>query len=334
MGPKSKGVTSFMSADFRGKAVLTDEDLKILSIEGPADIFDKVNVWESTPVIALVVKLNNDNSEITDCDPVVTGDFFEEGRRVVTANNFWPDSKGVAISLGKIPGSAFTFSGSLQSNLIDSSALDVTYTLNGEATTKDELGIPGFSIRLFLTPADPKWVRFYLMLYPLPLDKLVAAQPLSCNPKFPGYKAYYGDIILGPRSSLLLKKNFGCPVAPMIVRGSPDPVLSSIITAKKLTAAVAATLRTAVKPEINKVVSVLSKRWGLINVHGESQLKHFPLDNIWPQPKEPTVVQPEGNFQESTLCICLPLVISYNLASFIWLFNFLNLPNVKLLTCW
>ena len=299
MPPKAKGPSHtpiISSADFRGKSVLNDNDLEKLLIDSPADIANKISNWESYPIIALVAQLNNTNTDITDCNVVLIGDFFENERRLITANNYWNDSQGVTISIGKLQGSLFTFSGgALFSNLVDSSYLDVIYTKNGIVTSAQELGIPGFSLRFYITPSDSTWARFYLVLYPLPLATLQQAQPLHLSPHLPGYKAYYGDLVLAPRSTHLLKKSFGCPVAPQLIRGSDAPVSSEFITGQKLKAAVAATLRSAVKPDTNKGYSHLVKRWDSILQHGESQLKPQELEVIWPSPPAPAVVQPQGN---------------------------------------
>ena len=278
--------TPIAGEGFRNSCSLTHADIKKLIVNTPEDASSLFPGWERGVAIGLVCHLSNDNQKISNCTPIVLGDMFPHPnqRKLVSLNAAWQKLPNLQISLGTIDCANFKFKTGMVSDFIDSAELDFYFISDGNRLSDADCqanDLFGFCVRLHIVPSTQEYAKLFLVMYPDPLADLIAGNPLAEDGRFPGLKLHSGEYPFLPLSRTLLGKAWGSPLAPAIITGSVDTEM--LPTGTHLKAAISATLRLAVKPEIKAGHSTLKPRWSEIRESGESALISNSLELIWPQ---------------------------------------------------
>ena len=267
---------------FQGNTDLSPEQMKSLVVGSINDASSLFHKWNGEVTCTLVAKLSNDNQSVEDCSCVLLGKIFNN-KKTIAMNGVWENVPALQLVMGTIDSSLFTFSSGTTSDLVDSSALDYEFLIDGKSVSdeeREEKGLLGFSCRIYLVPVGANLMRMYIILYPGPLDQLAETHVALPDARFPGTKLYSGDVDLVPNPLHLFKVRWGLPVVPTLLASAPATL--SLPSNADLRAAVCSTLRATIRPEVKSNFSTLNQRWLAIKEHGANQLKHTPLELIWP----------------------------------------------------
>ena len=289
-GGKKKPAKPLSGNGFKRTADLNIEDLKKLVVPSEAGAANLFGRWSGGIISAVIMRLSNDNLHVADCNLLLQGNLFADANKLVNAAGFWPDAPNLTLVLEKLDCSIFKFAGGTTSMLVDSTLVPHHYIKDGTALTQEqveELGIRGFTIRIYNNPSSATRLKLTCAVYPLPSDELVFTHPLAVDPRFPGLKLFSHEVDIHPRSDTLLKKSWGSPIAPAILQGqefdSDQPSSTEILHA------LSKTMINSCKPEIKANFETLNQRWGELK-EGSSQLKTIEADLVWPEPANLTPV--------------------------------------------
>ena len=296
---KSAAVPAISGEGFKGKRDLGLDDLRAIAVEG----FNKDALktltpnWSGEVAGTVGLTLSNENRRVLDGRFILLGALCTDKR--VNATKYWSNMDAAGGSAQSQPEAlSFSFSipdctvfkfpnGGLVSEYVDGDAIPHKFLKGDMQVPEEELpdSYLGFSIRAFVVPTREAYARISVLLFPLPKDMLGSTHPLSENPCFPGITLFAGEFPLLPKSSAPpLKKNWGCPITPLVVPGRELEEASSLPRTALLRAAVAQIMRKALKPESKSNLQYLMPRWSEIHEHGVSQLKEQLLEQIWPLP--------------------------------------------------
>lgn len=302
MGPTRKrkaSPTEIPGDAFKKKADLATEILQDLVVDSPADTASLISDWSRGIGCGLAVSLNNDNSKIVSCTPVLMGDLFLPSssgiRKTFAVNGCWPAFPTLSLAFSPLDGAIFTFNNSMVSELVDSGAVEYDLIANNEILTDeacDKGNIKGFTLRLYLVPSTHDYVKLTLTICPLPLAELTAVHPLATNPKFPQIRLWGGMVPFLPAARSILAADWGCPFLPSLIPGGP--VSDVFPSSSMLRSAISSTLRSAVRPEIKANSSTLFPRWAALQEHGAASLDSTLPDMIWPD-TEAVISLPSGS---------------------------------------
>ena len=286
--PPKKASKVISNPSFTKLGNLTVNDFKRLSCTSFTDVARKIHEsWDDEPILIVGLNLSQDNSEIANAKTLFQGILFKNDPKVIKASNLWPFGENLSLRLNEIECQQFEFKGQLTSELVDSSDLDFSILRDGEELDLEELnimGFTGFSCRVFLMPVAAQRMKATLLLYPLPVDELLQANPLTKNERFPGIVIHREEFELGFNPTSLVDKPVGGPILPAILPGTSLKAGSKVPQMAEVQARCADLLRQVISPECKANHSTLNTRWEEIRAGGESQLKLISPEFIWPEP--------------------------------------------------
>ena len=289
MPPKNKITRKIKGSEFEGEENLSAAEWSKLVVDSLTNSAAKLfPAWTGDPVVIPGMTLSNDNSKASNLNVFVQGDLLDGKAKAVLASRFWPmQDNNVYLSLPTLPGDIFKFSGSLTSDLLDSSRIEHAFTRAGNPLPPEEatdLGAGNFCLKLHLRPTQATWVAFSVSLFPSSQADLLEHHPLATNGAFPGICISAGELKLQPRSAeKFVEKATGCPVLPALRLGGTAPIS---LTIKEVKAALAALFRKALLPENKQNHSTLLPRWSAIQECGVSKLLDGTPELMWPLPTE------------------------------------------------
>ena len=271
-----------------------------LVIGAPSEASELIKRWNGGTVCSMLIHLSNDNKTVQNCSVLLIGELYPD-RKVISLNGVYESCPALSISVGPIVGDTFDFiPGKTYSELKDSSRMDHHFLKDGyvlDAAGVVEAGLTGFTLRAYIVPSGAEWTKLVVLLYPVPTETLLNDHPACADPRFPGISLLSKDIQLEPTTLSTFAKIWGCSILPAIIPG--EAFTTSFPSSADLRAAISATLRSAVKPEVKKGYATLLPRWEAIREHGASQLKDVTLDLIWPV-STPAIPSPRGT--RASLC--------------------------------
>ena len=162
MGPtrKRKAAPTEIPGDvFKKKADLAIKVLQGLCVNSPADTASLISDWSRGIGCGLAITLNNDNSKIVSCTPVIMGDLFLPAstgtRKTFAVNGCWPAFPTLSLSFSPIDGATFNFNNSMVSNLVDNGAIEYDLIANNEVLTDEACDEGNLSLLKRLCEAHP-----------------------------------------------------------------------------------------------------------------------------------------------------------------------------------
>ena len=287
---------------FKGSDCLTHDQWRELEVvnstDGPRRLMQN---WGGGMMGYLCGRLENDNRRIANLNFHLLGMLGEDTDGINTnCNKFWDVEENMKLHIAPFDTKVFQFkSGTLVSELLDSSALETTWTKDGAPLSEQDrlaAGIKGFSLRFFVMPNQPTWASVSILLFPIPKAELQQTFPLSSNPSFPGMTLYSAKFCsLGFAADQVFKNhNFGTPLLPCIIPGGEWDALPTNPTTPSLLQAIAKTLRATWKPVGKANAKALKKKWDELALAGESALKEEAPAFIWPEPSPRSESAPQG----------------------------------------
>ena len=155
---------------FKGTDSLSHDQWRELEVVSPTDGPRRLmQNWAGTIMGYLCCRLDNENRRILDLNFHLLGIIFDEDGISMNCNKFWDtDSEGITLQINPFDSKAFQFkSGTLVSDLLDSSAIDISWYQDGVPILETDpryTSLPGFCLRFYAMPVQPTWAS---MLYPL-----------------------------------------------------------------------------------------------------------------------------------------------------------------------
>ena len=216
MPAKKKPPALIKGSQFNGIDPLTHDDIEALSVDGfgnPAEtLLDNIS-WSREIVALTGIRLSPENLCVANSAVFLLGSLAVDKR--VNMTKVWNFPSTTYLTLTITNSNIFSFpNGALQSEYVDSSAVNFKFSRNGSAlalSTLSDLGYKGFSLRVALAPTSPTYTKLWLSLVPFSLSDLLISHPLTHNPSFPALKIL-DDIPLAPLSSgLPLEKDWVFP---------------------------------------------------------------------------------------------------------------------------
>ena len=216
MPAKKKTPALIKGSQFNGIDPLTHDDIEALSVDGfgnPAEtLLDNIS-WSREIVALTGIRLSPENLCVANSTVFLLGSLAVDKR--VNMTKVWNFPSTTYLTLTITNSNIFSFpNGALQSEYVDSSAVNFKFSRNGSAlalSTLSDLGYKGFSLRVALAPTSPTYTKLWLSLVPFSLSDLLISHPLTHNPSFPALKIL-DDIPLAPLSSgLPLEKDWVFP---------------------------------------------------------------------------------------------------------------------------
>ena len=282
--------------DFDGRDQLTSDDWKKLvvtnAVDAPRHLYAD---WPGKLVGYCAATLTNDNASILNMQFMLAGSLWERPLNV-SATRFFEDLEaGTSLTFPTFNTSALVFNSSaLVSDYLSHEQIPHEWKRNGQPYPPPAPNKP-FSIRAFVTPIEGKWARLWILLFPLAKPDLLSNHPLAANKSFPGMEVSAVTFPLGfDCQEIIPNLNWGAPILPIIVLGADWEQRPTHPTTASLKRALAATLRTATKPEIKKDHANLMARWSELLDNGEAALKIILPPEIWPDCTDSAI--PRGKF--------------------------------------
>ena len=280
--------------EFDGNAALLAEDWIPLIVPNFDNLAPKyAENWQETPIAFLAAELSDDCATLDTITWVTEGKMFA-GRRekALPANRVWNFKQKVTIRFDPLNLSAFKFAGAMCSDFLDSTA--VKFHMLAENDTEIPLvdlakqGFAGFSLRIFITPITTHGGKLYLYIYPYTKEKLLEAYKEAVRPEFPAVLVTTVAVELGvQQSGVILEKNVGCPLLPVIKTANPIENAAKIPSAGEVAWKVSAFLQKVVLPENKTTLKSLWERMAAVRDGGEAALKGAPAEKMWPDSVPP-----------------------------------------------
>ena len=244
--------------------------------------------------------LSPDNRRVEQGALLVRG--ILEDKLSIEANRIWGDaSNGVGLVLKLKSGELFTFSeGDLSSDIIDQGQVDHGFykLRDGAGPTpileedyKDE-GIGNFCLRMACVLSNNSSVKsgvivkYTILLFPESKAELLSQYDLAQCAAWPGLRMADGYMPLLPRP----KKNWGCPIIPLIKPGAPWEEAGVVPSPEGLRRAVSAMMRKTVTAETARSGPALVTRWRML-ASNPGELHTRPGELLWPSTSPPTPEQ-------------------------------------------
>ena len=278
---------------FTGTDGLNWEDMEALRVSSPKDAADKlVESWTGGVVGITMFHLNNDRRKVDNVSFLLLGTLFEDNPKVIATNKIFPNSNAKLV-LSDLNCDLFSFSNSLSSKLVDSSALNYSFkasatgpNLNEEEMAARNLG--PFSLRAYVYPTTENHMKLDIAIYPLDEASLRETFPMAEDPRLPGIQlCTIGEVRVCPNQEEVLgDRSWGQPTLPAFLSATPFSASSPLPPTSLLRKAFAALMAKALRPTFKKDAKFLKDLWDKVLKEGVSVLSSPPLDLAWPPPAE------------------------------------------------
>jgi len=249
--------------------------------------------WNGKAIGCLILELSQDNSEVTNAQFSVRGDFGEKELQI-GASKLWQDANVDTVLTIRFPRpEAFVFPEGLWSNMLEDSKTVHYYHMVKEGRAPQPIndadlekwGIGRFCLQMVccLSAASSvetgPVIKYKVLLFPTSKEKISEMGMVAKSAGLPGLKAWEGECPLGPRP----QQAWRCPLAPLLLTGTPFEQLAESPGVEQLRYAIGRLMIRAAQPEICKNVSSLANKWEKIKKGGGiGSVKDPPLR--WPDP--------------------------------------------------
>lgn len=285
MPPKKAGKV-IKDNSFGKPANLTPNDLKRLACNSFDEAAGKIHEdWDNDPILAVGIELTQDNGSVNNAVTLFQGCLFKDDPKQIKASILWPFGDNLSLNIKDLECGLFEFKNRLSSELLDCDKLDWSITRRGVEIEDEDLstmGFTGFCCRMYLIPIAAQKAKAIMLVFPLPIDELLKANPLAGDIRFPGIAVHKEEIELGFDPATLIDKAVGGPCLPAIIPGTALKSGGKVPPAAEIQSRCADLLRKVASPECKANHSTLGIRWDEIRAKGESQIKSITPEFIWP----------------------------------------------------
>ena len=275
------------STGFDNPSDLTLAELRALSLNAVNDLpgFLAGVGWNLGAYGAFTLSLSPDNQRVLNGAFNLIGSLFNN--RNYNAALYWPTTTPVTLSLSLPDLSIFHFpNSSLVSNYVPSSALTHSFNQNNvplPASSLVNLGITPFCIRAHIYPTTDSFVKIILSLSPSDETRLQSLFPFHDDPRFPAIKLGTFEFPMGPSAATPpLNRQWGFPIVPILLPGSPWLDSSSLPSGADLRFALSSMLSSATLPDSKQNFATYNQRCEYLLSVGPTGLKSKPPPIAWP----------------------------------------------------
>ena len=246
---------------------LGPEDLEALAVTGFGPTCTPTLIktgWKQFVTANIGVAMSANNNRILSANIFLLGKLHKSATEctAVSAARFWPNvDPKIELRFPFDKMHIFPFDASLQSGLVDSSAVEFEiYNTGTDLPMSPEdfkaAGGSSFTLRAFAHMTTAIWLKLQLVLYPLGKEALLDTFPFAHNVNFPGLLLVSKNVTMLPNST----KDYGLPFAPFLLKGNPDAPFPQA-PSYELRAAISALLQTGVTPKLSKDATYLAAKW-------------------------------------------------------------------------
>lgn len=311
---------------FEPRVDLTPENLESIAVNGLGSSCTPALIktgWKKLATGNIGIALAADNARVLAANLYLLGRLHkaEHEFTAAPAAKIWPSlDPNIELRLPLDKLHQFLFDASLQSDYIDSSAIDHEFVNTDtdapiSAGEFKAMGGSGFCVRAFAHMTTGIWLKLQIGIYPLAKEDLLKTFPYARNPVFPGLQLVSKNITMLPNSPY----DYGLPFLPFILKGSdaPFPGTSSFA----LRSAMAALLQTGTAPKMSKDGSYLAAKWNKLkelgNEKGEASLTASSSPAAtWPdaRPSPPPRVSVDESDPEGMYLFSLSLGLTFSIS--------------------
>ena len=287
---------------------LAPEDLEALAVDGLGSACTpalEATGWKKLVTGIIGVTLASDNARVLGINFYLLGRLHEspDACTTVLAKKYWPSAKpSLEIRFTFIDLNIFKFDSSLQSSLVDSSAVnfEVYDPETMETLTAEEFHEAGggyFCLRAFCHMTTAVYFKLSMVLYPESKQTLLENFPYARNAMFPGLKLLEQESAILPNADKL----YGLPFYPFILKGRRDAPFPQS-TSFNLRDKIGALLKTGCTPKLARDAEYLATRWQRLSEKGDkgedSLTKPSTTAAAWPTTQPSPSPQAERTDQE------------------------------------
>ena len=277
--------------------------------------------WKNLATGNIGLNMAADNTRVLAANLYLLGRLHKTDQECTSApiSKFWPNITSkieLRLPLNKLQ--QFSFDATMQSNYIDSSAIDhelVDTETNSPVSLDDfkSLGGSGFCLRAFAHMATGIWLKLQIGIYPMAKADLLETFPYAKNALFPGLQLVSRNISMLPSA----KADYGLPFLPFVQKGSdaPFPPVSSFAIRTAMTTLI----QTGVTPKMSKDASYLASKWQKLEELGakgeDSLTPSSTAAASWPDAlpsPEPSTAHDESEHEGMLFCLFFSLLNGFS----------------------
>ncbi len=284
---------------FGGKDNLSENDLKSLSAEdlsirATGEVLRRFG-WEGRSAAAVGLKLSPDNTTAAAGRLILLG-VWDQKIKIQAKKIFGQADEDTVLEISELDLAVFRCrEGEMWSRYTPQEALKYEF-YQGEKVLDDDAkqtqGISEFCVRAVAQLAKgcgPRygiWVQLAIMVYPISDGEMMQLAEQTSNPAWPGIRLAEGEIPVLPTAGkgkeVAGGKDWGCPVGPVLVPGTPWEAAPGPISEQDISDACGALLNTGCGVEAAASADSLQKKWNSLLENPDRLTVRRP-DKTWPK---------------------------------------------------